>query len=426
MKNRSYLAFWFSQMVSQLGSTMTAYALTLWAYRQTGHAMTVSILMLCSWLPFVLSSPVAGVLVDRFPKKRLLLIPDVVAACGTLCALLLIRKGGLQLWHIGVLNALTGAMSAIQCSACAVAVGLLVPSEDLPRTAGLRGFSDAAVGLLAPMLAASVFGCSGLAPVFLCDLLTCCLAIGLLVALRVPETPSAGSVRTRESMVEGFRFLRSMPGLMMIIFYMALVNLLAQVTYENILSPMLIARSGSTATAGVVSSMLGLAGIAGGLVVAVSGQRRNPMLFIFGATGASFLLGDLLLGAGRSLPVWLAAGFCASFPIPFIQAGLNTVYYGIIPPALQGRTFAAINALQTSTIPIGLLLGGVLADRVFEPAMASGTPLARSLSYIVGTGPGSGMAVMFLCTGALGFLVSILCSRSRAVRVLTRQSWKCE
>jgi len=405
---------------------MTAYALTLWAYRKTGHAMTVSILMLCSWLPFVLLSPLAGVLVDRFPKKRLLLIPDVVAACGTLLALFLVRTGELQLWHIAVLNALTGAMSAVQSSASAVAVGLLVPSDDLPRTAGLRGFSDAAVGLFAPMLAAGIFGCSGLGGVFLCDLLTCCLAVGVLAVLRVPETPAPGAARTRESMGEGFRFLRSMPGLMMVIVYMALVNLLAQVTYENILSPMLIARSGSTAAAGAVSSMLGFAGIAGGLLVAVSRKRQNPMLLIFGATGASFLLGDLLLGAGRSLPVWLAAGFCASFPIPFIQAGLNMVYYGAIPRALQGRAFAAINALQTSTIPIGLLLGGVLADRVFEPVMASGTPLARSLSHIVGTGPGSGMAVMFLCTGTLGCLVSILCSRSKAVQALTGQSWKCE
>ena len=215
-------------------------------------------------------------------------------------------------------------------------------------------------------------------------------------------------------------FLRSMPGLMMIIVYMALVNLLAQVTYGNILSPMLMARSGSAAAAGGVSSMLGFAGIAGGLLVAISRKRKNPMQLIFGATGASFLLGDLLFGAGRSLPVWLAAGFCSSFPIPFIQAGLNTLYYGVIPRTLQGRTFAAINALQTSSIPVGLLLGGVLADHVFEPAMASGTPMARGLSHIVGTGPGSGMAVMFLCTGTLGFLVSVVFSRSRAVQVLGR------
>ncbi len=426
MKNRSYLVFWFSQTVSQLGSVMTAYALTLWAYRQTGHTMTVSILTLCSWLPFVLLSPFAGVLVDRLPKKRLLLVPDTVAACGTVCALLLIRVGALKLWHICVLNALGGAMSAVQSSASAVTVGMLVPKSDLPRTAGLRGFSDAAAGMFAPMLAVSVFGHSGLGAVFLCDLLSFCLAFACLMALRLPETQPAGPARTRESIEEGFRFLHGMPGLMMIVVYMALVNLLAQVTYENILAPMLMARSGNTAAAGVVSSMLGFAGIAGGLLVAASRKRQDPMLFIFGATAVSFLLGDLLFGAGRSLPAWLIAGFCASFPIPFIQAGLNVLYYGVIPCELQGRTFAAISALQTSTIPLGLLLGGALADRVFEPGVASGTPLARSLSLIVGTGPGSGMAVMFLCTGTLGFLVSVLCSRSRDVRALVRQVCGCE
>ena len=88
--------------------------------------------------------------------------------------------------------------------------------------------------------------------------------------------------------------------------------------------------------------------------------------------------------------------------------------------------FAAVNSLQTSTVPIGLLLGGFLADRVFEPLMASGIPLAQILARIVGTGRGSGMAVMFLCTGTLGFLLSILCGCSRAVRTLAQQVQELE
>lgn len=427
MNNKSYLIFWFSQMVSQLGSAMTTYALTLWSFGMTGHAMTVSSLMLCSWLPFVLLSPFAGVLVDRLPKKRLLLLSDTVTACGTLCALLLVRAGVLRLWHISLLNALAGAMSAIQCSASAVAVGLLVPKEHLPRVAGLRGFSNSAVGLFAPMLAAGVFGFWGLDAVILCDLLSFCFALCcLLFLVHIPETPSPGVMQIKESMHEGFRFLRSIPGLRVLIGYMALVNLLAQVTYENILSPMLLARSGSVRTAGTVSSMIGFAGIIGGMFVAGSRRRKDPVLLVFGAAAVSFLLGDLLLGAGRSLSCWLVAGFTASFPVPFIQAGQHVLYYGIIPRELQGRVFAAVNSLQTSTVPIGLLLGGFLADRVFEPLMASGIPLAQILARIVGTGRGSGMAVMFLCTGTLGFLLSILCGCSRAVRTLAQQVQELE
>ena len=427
MNNKSYLIFWFSQMVSQLGSAMTTYALTLWSFGMTGHAMTVSSLMLCSWRPFVRLSPFAGVLVDRLPKKRLLLLSDTVTACGTLCALLLVRAGVLRLWHISLLNALAGAMSAIQCSASAVAVGLLVPKEHLPRVAGLRGFSNSAVGLFAPMLAAGVFGFWGLDAVILCDLLSFCFALCcLLFLVHIPETPSPGVMQIKESMHEGFRFLRSIPGLRVLIGYMALVNLLAQVTYENILSPMLLARSGSVRTAGTVSSMIGFAGIIGGMFVAGSRRRKDPVLLVFGAAAVSFLLGDLLLGAGRSLSCWLVAGFTASFPVPFIQAGQHVLYYGIIPRELQGRVFAAVNSLQTSTVPIGLLLGGFLADRVFEPLMASGIPLAQILARIVGTGRGSGMAVMFLCTGTLGFLLSILCGCSRAVRTLAQQVQELE
>ncbi|MDE7222578.1 MAG: hypothetical protein K2O34_02205 [Acetatifactor sp.] len=76
------------------------------------------------------------------------------------------------------------------------------------------------------------------------------------------------------------------------------------------------------------------------------------------------------------------------------------------------------NAVQYSTIPIGILLGGVLADYVFEPLMSSGSSMAAALGRLVGSGSGSGMAVMFLCTGVCGFLVSAFSYRNREIRKL--------
>ena len=422
MKYKSYLIFWLSQTVSQLGSGMTAYALALWAYGQTGRAMTVSLLTLCTWLPYVLLSPFAGALADRLPKKRLLLIPDAVAALGTLCALLLLRADALGTVGLCLLNALLGAMNALQAPASAVTVGLLLPREDLGRAAGLRAFGDSAVLLLQPALAAAVLGLWGMDAVFLCDLLSfaaafCCV----LLLVRVPETPAAPGDQPRYSVREGFSFLRKSPGLRALIAMMALMNLLSRLTYENILSPMLMARSGGPVAAGAVNSVLGLAGILGGLAVAADKGRRDPVRRIALCAALSFLLGDLTMGLGRSLPVWLAAGFFASFPIPFIMAGQNVLLYGAAPVALQGRVFAARNALQQSTVPVGLLLGGLLADRVFEPMMAGGGPLARALTPLVGSGAGSGMAVMFLCTGTLGCAAALLCGRSRSLRALARQ-----
>ena len=100
------------------------------------------------------------------------------------------------------------------------------------------------------------------------------------------------------------------------------------------------------------------------------------------------------------------------------MAGQNTILYKRVPETMQGRVFAVRNASQYSTIPVGILPGGILADYVFEPFMESGKGLAAWLGKLVGQGSGSGMAVMFLCTGICGFVISIISWRNREIRKL--------
>ena len=124
------------------------------------------------------------------------------------------------------------------------------------------------------------------------------------------------------------------------------------------------------------------------------------------------------MALGQGTFWWSFAGVAASLPIPFIMAGQNTILYKRVPETMQGRVFAVRNAIQYSTIPVGILLGGILADYVFEPFMESGKGLAAWLGKLVGQGSGSGMAVMFLCTGICGFVISIISWRNREIRKL--------
>ena len=123
-------------------------------------------------------------------------------------------------------------------------------------------------------------------------------------------------------------------------------------------------------------------------------------------------------GAGRNVVFWAIAGFAASFPIPFINAGQNVILYQRVPEQIQGRVFAVRNAIQFSTIPLGILLGGFLADYVFEPFMQNENTVASFLHMIVGRGAGSGMAVMFLCTGVMGSLFILISYRKKELREL--------
>jgi hypothetical protein len=132
----------------------------------------------------------------------------------------------------------------------------------------------------------------------------------------------------------------------------------------------------------------------------------------------SFVFGDLLMGAGQNIFLWIIAALSASIPIPFVSAGQNVIMYNAIPTEMQGRVFAVRNAVQYFTIPIGILLGGVLADFVFEPFMGMQGSASAVLQKIVGKGPGSGMALMFVCTGILGFTASMVWYKNKHIQEL--------
>lgn len=430
-KYGNFLVFWASQTVSQLGSAMTSFALIIWAYKQTGSALTVSLLAFFSYLPYILVSAVSGTVVDRCKKKSILLLADCGAAACTGLTVLLFLSGTLQVWHVYAVNAVIGAMNAFQSPAAFVAVGLMVPENKLSTASGLNSFSASLLGVVAPVLASSLISLKGLGAVLLLDLCSFAFAFFVLCAfIRIPEQRAASSHSGGNFLsdaAEGFRFLLSNRGLLYLILSMAVMNFFSRLTYENILPAMILARSaGSDRTLGLVSAVLGAGGIIGGLLVSLFKLPRDTVKTIYLAAWFSFTAGDLLMGLSRGPLLWCVAGLAASIPLPFIEAAQNVIMYGSIPKPLQGRVFAARNALQYCAIPLGILLGGLLADKVFEPLMRSGSSLTTVLGQLVGTGEGSGMAAMFLCTGVLGGLASIAWYSTKGIKGLRAQLlWQC-
>lgn len=422
---RKYILLWATQSVSQLGSAMTGFALTLWAYEQTSSAMTVSLMSFCNYVPYIFVSLFAGSFVDRHNKKAVMLVSDSFDAVCTLAVFALSVTGNLQIWHIYAVNAVIGLMNAFQQPASSVAIVELVPKEKLSNISGMNSFSANLVTVLNPILAASVFAAGGLGTILLIDLLSFLGAfLVLLLVIHIPEElSSAGQAEKKQSVFsgarEGFSFLKREKGLLMIMMTMALINFCSRLTYENILSPMILARSGTNSfVLGMVNAAMGAGGIIGGIIVFAKKPSKHNVRMMYASAALSFLLGDLLMAIGKNGLVWCLAGMFASLPIPFIMAADNVIMYSRVPKEMQGRVFALRNAIQYCTIPFGILLGGILADYVFEPLMASDNFAAAVLSSLVGTGAGSGMAVMFLCTGTMGFLVSCFSYSSKNIRIL--------
>ncbi|MBQ9924937.1 MAG: MFS transporter [Clostridia bacterium] len=401
----TFYIFWAGQTLSQLGSAMTGFALILWAFEGRGSALTVSLMAFCSYVPYVLASLLAGGVVDRRSPKGVLLVCDLLAAMGTGTILAAAGQGRLRVGLICAVNVFTGLMNAFQSPAASAAVGRLAPKDRLSRVSGLQAMGSNLNAVLSPVLAAALYGMGGLPLVLAIDLTTFAAAFLSLLVLQIPAAggEAGGKAGPFAGLRAGVGFLQGNRDILRLIVTIAGINFFSRLTYENILSPMLLARSGNDrGVLAMVNACMGAAGIAGGLWVARGREMRDPFGAVYLSAALSFLSGDLLMGLGRGGCLWALAGIFASLPIPRIFAAQELILYRRIPKEMQGRVFAVRNAIQYSTIPIGILLGGWLADRVFEPFMSGGSILAQRLSRLVGSGAGAGMALMFLSTGILG------------------------
>ena len=154
---KDFLILWSTQSFSQLGSAMTAYALTLWLYDKTGSALSTAALTICSYAPYVLMSVFAGALTDRLNKKKVMLACDSLAAACTLAVFALHRTGRLAVGHLYLLTAVSGLMNTVQQPASDVAMTLIVPKARYQQASGLRSLSCSLITILNPPLAAALY-----------------------------------------------------------------------------------------------------------------------------------------------------------------------------------------------------------------------------------------------------------------------------
>ena len=416
----TFTIIWFGQLVSLLGTAMTRFALLIWIYDQTGQATSLALLGFFSFGASVLVSPLAGVIIDRLDRRSVLIGADLGAGVMTISLLILYSTGHLQVWHLYLASALTGVFEAFQIPAYAAATTLLVPKAHYARASGMRSLAASAADVLAPFTAGLLLSVVALSGIMLIDVGTFLIAVATLLFVRIP--PPASEDRTEHQgqkwhdLTLGFRYILQRLGLLGLLLINMGINFFGSLTYMALLPAMILARSGSDPLVlASVQAALGVGALAGGLYMSISGGPKRRIHGVFAGSAISFILGDLLLAVGKSVTLWMIAAFIAAFFIPILLGSFRAIWQVKVAPQLQGRVFSVLTMLNRSTMPMAYLLAGPLADHIFEPAMASGGTLVF-LGWLVGTGPGAGMALMFVCTGVFGMLMSLSGYLFRAIR----------
>lgn len=403
----SYLLLWFSQMISGLGSAMTAYALVIWSYTQSGSALQTALLMVSSYAPYVICSIFAGALSDRWDKKKTMLVCDTLAALSSLLVLILLKSNTLRIWHLYIINAFSGLMNTVQQPASEVTTTALLPKQLYQKVGGLRYLSSSLNSILTPILTAAVMGFWGIDAVFGIDLASFLIAsIILLCFIQIPQI-NAGKQKDSilKSAVEGIRWLGQNPGIFHLMLFLAAINLVASM-YNAALPAMLLSKASETSM-GTVNAVVGITTLLGSILASVRKPPKSRVKAIWHSLMLSMCTENFFLAFTNRLWLWCAGAFLGWISIPWMSANLDVFNRLSIPAEMQGRVFAARNSFQFFTIPLGYFLGGFLVDRVFEPVMSfqkDGSLLVR----LFGSGKGSGAAFLFAALWLAGICICLV------------------
>jgi hypothetical protein len=218
-----------------------------------------------------------------------------------------------------------------------------VPKDKLAQVSGMNSFSNNLVSVISPILATSLYAIGGLEVVLIIDLVSFLFAfLILLFVIEIPENTHQDMEKKPlfSGCYDGFCYLSGNKGIFMIIITMALLNFFSRLTYENILTPMILSRSsGNSAVLGIVNAVMGVGGIVGGIIVSFGKRKRNAVKMIYLSAIFSFLCGDVMMGVGRNVIAWSFAGLAANLPIAFINAGQMEILYKHIPEKNTRKSF---------------------------------------------------------------------------------------
>ena len=413
-----FLIVWCGQMVSAIGSGLTAFTLGVYVFQQTGTATSYSLTILFAFLPFFLLSPFGGVLADRFDRRLLIIIGDLGAAAGLVFILSMMYFGHIELWQIYLSAAFGSVFVAVQAPAYKAIVSDLVPPESYAKASGLVQLAGAAQFLVAPLIAGLLMGYMEIKYILIIDFLTYLVAIVCVIVVRqqtatfVAEQKTTGVIN---ELKEGFLATVSNKGILSLISIIALILFYIGLL-QSLLGPMVLSFA-DVKTLGIAQSVCAIGMLVSSLFIGVFGQAKSQtrILAIFlGLMGVFFSC----IGLSTNIYLIVLPGFLFFITVPFVNSSIEVLIRNNIDSASQGRVWAFVSVITYMGSVFAYLSAGFLADHVFNPLFQSDGLLADTLGRLVGTGAGRGIAFMFVVSGLSVTILSLFIFRSRKIRAL--------
>jgi amino acid adenylation domain-containing protein len=401
-----FLTVALGQQVSMIGSALTEFALPIWLYLQTGSLARFGLLAALALVPGIVVAPLAGAVVDRADRRRVMLCGDLAAGATQAAMLGLLLAGALRVPLVYTLIVVLSLALTFQRFAWGSAVPQLVPKRFLGRANGVVQTAAGLAQFLVPLFAVGVLAAVGLKGVLTLDVASYAVAVGAVLLVRFPRTMAW---KRRESVAaeirEGFRqSLGSRPFRAMLAFF-AVLNVFLSPLF--LLVTPLVLSMGRLASAGWVATGSGLGAVLGGLVLLVWGgprqhRLRGVLLATLGLAAAA-----VLTGLRPSLPLVALGAFGMALGLALVNGVYATIIQTKVPQRFHGRVIAVNTMVAWSTLPLGFAVIVPFGPRLLQPLMDPGGALAGSVGRVLGTGDGRGIGLLYLVFGAAIALVAL-------------------
>ncbi len=372
----NFLPMFIGQIFSLLGSSLVQFALVWYVTKLTGSATVLATATTAALIPNIFLGPFVGALVDRWNRKRVMIIADLVVALATAGLALLFAFNLIEIWHIYLILFIRSLAGIFQGPAKTASITLMVPKEHLSRLGGFNQAFGGMIDTFSPALGAVLLELLPIQGVLAVDIVTAAIAILLLLFfVKVPQPKSVGTglrVTPRSLLADvkfGLKYIITWPGLLIIVLIASSINLF--LAPAGNLMPLLITQffnKGAQELAWLQAAM-GIGAIVGGVLLGVwGGLKRKVIMVLSGILGISLgIIGIGLMPSTAYLGALLLAGLMG-VALSFANGSLGPLLQTKVPPEYQGRVITVLSSMSLGLMPIGLFLSAPIADRYGVPA----------------------------------------------------------
>lgn len=414
---KKFLMIWSGELISSIGSGMTAFALSVYVYQTTGSATYVSLITLLAYLPTVLLSPLGGVLADRYDRRLLMIIGDLFSGLGLAYVLWNIQIGSDSMLPIFIGVTFNAVFVALLEPSFKATITELLTEEEYARASGMVQIAGNAKFLISPALAGILLAVADIRLILLLDIGTFLITVTTVAIVR----KSVGKAVKKEKqsigreMRLGFAEIHKNKGICTLIILMSFVCFFVGIL-QTLTSPMVLAVSDAE-TVGIMESLCAVGMLLGSVFIGILGIKKNysTVLCVAGIFSGIFIA---LAGVNKSIFVTGAGIFLFFLALPFINTSTDVLVRKNIPNEVQGRVWGIISLLSQTGTVLAYALSGVLADYVFEPLLSDNGVLADSIGALIGTGTGRGIGFMLVLSGICIIPAAFAIGRSQSIRSL--------